>query len=234
MIAAVFGSVTSEAAQPLLLDFGPVQTCLTELGEHIDNLDRLVAIQSDKPGFAQEKKQKVGELAQLAAEVCGATLSYAEKAGNERLAAKLNIPATELSSGKDSVIVSNCRNIHKAASSVVDELGEFKVTAPKLKALKQKTDDYKKLSTMPRQAAASRKAATRRIPVVLRQASRLLRKRLDPLMVPFKATEPEFYAQYKAARRIVQPGTGESAENAKAKKAKAASISQPTTVPKAA
>ena len=234
MIAAVFGSVTSEAAQPLLLDFGPVQTCLTELGEHIDNLDRLVAIQSDKPGFAQEKKQKVGELAQLAAEVCGATLSYAEKAGNERLAAKLNIPATELSSGKDSVIVSNCRNIHKAASSVVDELGEFKVTAPKLKALKQKTDDYKKLSTMPRQAAASRKAATRRIPVVLRQATRLLRRRLDPLMVPFKATEPEFYAQYKAARRIVQTGTVESAATAKAKKAKAASISQPTTVPKAA
>lgn len=231
MIAAVFGSATSEAAQPLLLDFGPVQACLTELGGHIDNLDRLVAIQSDKPGFAQEKKQKVGELAQLAAEVCGATVSYAEKAGNERLAAKLNIPTTELSSGKDSAIVSNCRNIHKAASSVVNDLGEFKVTAPKLVALKQKTDDYKKLSTMPRQAAASRKAATRRIPVVLRQASRLLRKRLDPLMVPFKATEPEFYAQYTAARRIVQPGSTGNADNAKAKKA---SAPQPTTVPKAA
>ena len=231
MIAAVFGSATSGEAQPLLLDFGPVQACLTELGEHIDNLDRLVAIQSDKPGFAQEKKQKVSELAQLTAEVCGATLSYAEKAGNERLVAKLNIPTTELSSGKDSAIVSNCRNIHKAASSVVDVLGEFKVTSAKLKALKQKTDDYKKLSTMPRQAAASRKAATRRIPVVLRQASRLLRKRLDPLMVPFKATELEFYAQYKAARRIVQPGSTGNADNAKAKKA---SASQPTTVPKAA
>ena len=146
--------------------------------------------------------------------------------GRQRtLAAKLNIPATELSSGKDSAIVSNCRNIHKAAPSLVDDLGEFKVTAPKLKALKQKTDDYKKLSTMPRQAAASRKAATRRMPVVLRQASRLLRKRLDPLMVPFKATEPEFYAQYKAARRIVQPGT---AGTAKAKKGNAA---QATTIP---
>lgn len=234
MVAAVFGSATSEEAQPLLLDFGPVQACLTELGEHIDNLDRLVAIQSDKPGFAQEKKQKVGELAQLAAEVCGATVAYAEKAGNERLAAKLNIPATKLSSGKDSAIVSNCRNIHKAASSVVGDLGEFKVTAPKLKALKQKTDEYKKLSTMPRQAAAARKAATRRIPVVLRQASRLLRKRLDPLMVPFKVSEPEFYAQYKAARRIVQPGSAESAANAKAKKAKAANQPQPTTMPKAA
>ena len=225
------GSITSDEAKPLLLDFGPVQVCLTELGEHIDNLDRLAALQSDKPGFAQEKKQKVSELAQLAAEVCGATLSYAEKAGNERLAAKLNIPTTELSSGKDSAIVSNCRNIHKAASSVVNDLGEFKVTVPKLKALKQKTDDYKKLATMPRQAAASRKAATRRIPVVLRQASRLLRKRLDPLMLPFKATEPEFYAQYKAACRIVQAGTADSADSAKAK---AATGSQPTTVPKAA
>ena len=228
MLAAVFGSTTSDEAKPLLLDFGPLQTCITELGEHIDDLDRLAALQSDKPGFAQEKKQKVGELAQLAAEVCGAALSYAEKAGNQRLAAKLNIPASELSSGTGNAIIANCRNIHIAASSVADELGEFKVTSAKLKALKQKTDDYKKLSTTPRQAASKRKSATRRIPVVLRQASRLLRKRLDPLMVPFKATEPEFYAQYKAARRIVQPA---SADNAKAKKAGA---SQPVTMPKAA
>ena len=231
MIAAVFGSVSSEEAQPLLADFAPVQTCITELSTHLDTSDRLIAVQSDKPGFAQEKSQKVAELAQLAAEVCGSTLAYAEQTGDERLAAKLNIPFTKLSSGKDSRIISNCRNIHKAASSVVDSLGEFKVTPAKLKALKQKVDDYKTLSTKPREAIAERKAATRRISVVLRQATRLLRKRLDPLMVPFKASDPEFYAQYKAARRIVKPGSTDSANTKKDQKT---NVSQPTPIAKAA
>jgi hypothetical protein len=227
MIAGVYGTVTSEEAQPLLADIGPVQTCITTISSHLDDLDRLIATQNDKPGFAQEKAQKLSELSQLAAEVCGATLAYAEESGNERLAAKVSIPCTKFSKGKDSKIVSHCRNIHKAASSVVDSLGEFKVTAAKLKALKQKTDDYKALSTKSREAAAARKAATGRIPVVIRQAVRLLRKRFDPLMVPFKATDPEFYAQYRAARRIVKPGSADA-------KKKIAKVSQPASVPKAA
>jgi hypothetical protein len=155
-------------------------------------------------------------------------VAYAEQSGDERLAAKLNIPFSKLSSGKDSRITSNCRNIHKAASSVADSLGEFKVTAAKLKALKQKTDDSKKLSTKPREALAERKAATRSIPVRLRQATRLLRRQLDPLLTPFKASHPEFYAHYKAARRIVRPGTAAGVDSAKVRSA------QPTTVPKAA
>jgi len=86
-------------------------------------------------------------------------------------------------------------------------------------------------SRSPREAATEREAATKRIPVVLRQATRLLRKRLDPLMVPFKATNPEFYAQYKAARRIVKPGT---AGSAKTRKNQNLSVSQPTAIAKAA
>ena len=232
MIAGVYGTITSEEVQPLLADVAPIQTCIKDLGTHLENLDRIVAVQSDKSGFAQEKEQKVAELAQLAAEVCGSTVAYAEQSGDERLAAKLNISFTKLSTGKDSRIISNCRNIHKAASSVVDSLGEFKVTAAKLKSLKQKTDDYKSLSTKPREAAAERKAATKSIPVVLRQATRLLGRRLDPLLVPFKASNPEFYAQYKAARRIVKPG---SADGAKARaEQKTTSLSQPAPVAKAA
>ena len=58
-----------------------------------------------------------------------------------------------------------------------------------------------------------------------------MRKRLDPLMVPFKATNPEFFAQYQAARRIVKPGTVGSA---KTKKNQNISVSQPTPIAKAA
>jgi hypothetical protein len=66
--------------------------------------------------------------------------------------------------------------------------------------------------TKPRQAAAARKAARKRIPVLIRPAVKLLRRRLDPLMLPFKTSEPEFYAQYKGARRIVKPARPDAKE----------------------
>ena len=205
MIASVFGTCTSTAAENLLRDHGPIQLCITETGTHIGSLDTLASAQEETPRFAQEKKQRLAELSQLAAEICGAGLSYATKAEDDRLATKFTVPVTDFAKGKDGKIITRCRNLHKAASPLADVLAEYKITPARLKALKQKTDEYKTLSTKPREAAAARKAATKRIPAVIRQATKLLRQRLDPLMVPFKTSEPEFYAQYKAARRIVKP-----------------------------
>jgi hypothetical protein len=39
--------------------------------------------------------------------------------------------------------------------------------------------------------------------VLFARASTLLRSRLDRLMVPFQTSQPEFYASYLAARRVV-------------------------------
>jgi len=234
MIAGVYGTITSEEVQPLLADVAPIQTCIKDLGAHLENLDRIVAVQSDKPGFAQKKEQKVAELAQLAAEVCGSTVAYAEPSGDERLAAKLNIPFTKLSTGKSSRIISNCRNIRKAASSVVDSLGEFKVTAAKLKSLKQKTDDYKSLSTKPREAAAERKAATKIIEHSGGAAAgdSSVGQAAGAIAGAFQGEQPGILRACQAARRIVKPG---SADGAKARaEQKTTNLSRPAPVAKAA
>jgi hypothetical protein len=55
MFGSVHGFVTSPEAQPVLADLAPAQTCIAELGTQIETLDRLVAVQNDKSGFAQEK-----------------------------------------------------------------------------------------------------------------------------------------------------------------------------------
>ena len=90
-------------------------------------------------------------------------------------------------------IVTLCRGMHRVAAPLTQAFKSNKITAEKFFSLKTETDDYKKSYTKPRQAIATAKAEKKQLPVVLRDPSNLLRTQLDPIMVQFKATEPEFY-----------------------------------------
>lgn len=50
---------------------------------------------------------------------------------------------------------------------------------------------------------SDRKGAGQQFPVLFRRASKLLRSRVDKLVVPFKKSHLEFYGAYKAARKTV-------------------------------
>ena len=89
----------------------------------------------------------------------------------------------------------------------MEALADYGVTAAKLTALKKKIDGFEALHTKPRQNISNRSAATARLPQLLRQADEILRGRLDPLVVQFKVSAPEFYNAYQAACNIVDiPG----------------------------
>lgn len=229
MFKAIFGVVSAPESEPHLEDFDSAQTVITKLEGKIEVLEDLVLTQTDQAGAREEKQQARQSLVSLAVQIVGAILQYAHDKGDKRLEKKAGISATALGKAKDSKLVALCRGIHKMAVPLTQALQPSKITAGKIASLKTQTDDYKKSYTKPRQAIATGKAATKQFPVVLRQASNILRKELDPLMVQFKETAPEFYARYKAARRIVKP-----AVNPDKKKKKSANATPNVNVPKAA
>ena len=53
--------------------------------------------------------------------------------------------------------------------------------------------------------------------------ARLLRSRVDRLMVPFKSSEPDFHGGYRAARKIVNRAATRSSAKVKALKKRDAS-----------
>ena len=93
-------------------------------------------------------------------------------------------------------------------------LADYGVTAAKLLAFKKKIDGFEALQTKPRQNISNRSAATRRLPELLRQADEVLRRRLDPLVVQFKLSAPEFYEAYQTASSIVDIPGGREEESA--------------------
>ena len=63
----------------------------------------------------------------------------------------------------------------------------------------------------PRAAVVQRSASTYQLPVAFDEVDELLAKEIDPLLVRFKKkTEPAFYADYQAARIIIDRPGGRS------------------------
>ena len=236
MAKSTYGTVSSEDAEPLLEDFASVNTVITKLGEKIDAIEDLVLTQTDISAASEEKQQSRKALITLTNEIVGAILSYAHSKEDKRLEKKASLILTNLPKARDSRLVAFCRGAHKMAAPLTQSLKSSKITAEKIASLKTQTDAYKKDYTKPRQAIAVGKAATKRLPVLVRQVSTLLRKGLDPLLVQFKETDPEFHAKYRAARRIVRPSVSAAAGKKTRVSKKPATATTPSTVnvPKAA
>lgn len=205
MFKSVDGTMSSEKHAPLTADFTALQNGLTKLALKIDQLEDTVLTQTDLSAAAEEKKQDRTNLISSAVLLTGALLCLSQNTSDKRLEKKASISVSTLNKAKDSKLVALCRGIHKMAAPLAQALKPCQITAAQIADFKQQTDDYKKNYTKPREAIATGKAATKRLPVLVRETSSLLRKEIDPLMVQFKKTEPEFYAKYKAARRLVKP-----------------------------
>ena len=54
-----------------------------------------------------------------------------------------------------------------------------------------------------RQGAAKKAAANGALPRLFQQGRNILTRRIDRLMVQFRTSAPEFYAEYKTPRKIV-------------------------------
>ena len=180
-----------------------VGQCCDELAEVTSTIEDLAVIQMSKSGFAEAKKTSKIQLGDLANEVAAAVVSYAGSIDDEVLAGRCEFSRSQITKGPDPEVIARCKDIHATATEVAGSLGEFGVTPAKLSSLQGKIDTFDKLSTKPRQAVGKSSSATKRLPTLFRQASRILRLRLDKVMVQYKAIQPDLYNRYRTARKVV-------------------------------
>jgi hypothetical protein len=89
------------------------------------------------------------------------------------------------------------------------------VTPATLTAFQAKIDAFDAVRMSPRDAIKQSAAATKRLPKLFRKMRVLLTKRLDPLIAPFKETNPELWSEYKTARKLVNLPTTQSDKKSK-------------------
>jgi hypothetical protein len=163
-------------------------------------------------GAVAAKLRAQEALAVAGHEIAAAIHACATAAGDEELAAEVDFSLSDLSKGHPVSIIALCTRIGAIASEELAMLADYNITQAKLTALTRKIEAFEKVCSKPRQNVAKKVAANRALPRLFKQACNILTRRLDRLMVQFRTSAPEFYAEYKSARKIVNPPTSQNGE----------------------
>jgi hypothetical protein len=194
-----------------LEEFG---TIVLDIGSHAQLAGAVIT------GIAVDKGASANTLCALAAKIAGLIYAYAAKTGNNTLKAAVNFSKSDLRALKDAELAPACRNVHGAGVANLAALKDYGVTAAKLAELQTAIDAYAAMVAGPRDAIVGRSVTKANIRDKFTKADFILRELLDKLIEGFAGDHPDFVAQYKSARKIVDPKSkakenGEGDENAK-------------------
>ena len=139
--------------------------------------------------------------------MAGGIHSYATEIGDGELAGKVSYSESRLPKGGPARLVARAETIVDLANKNLEALSEQNITEEKVTDLEAKIAAVKKAAGKPRASTVDRSAANKELIRLRRKGNTILKGRLDKLMVQFRDTNPEFYAKYKAARRIVNLAT---------------------------
>jgi hypothetical protein len=193
-----------EANESVYKNVPAVVTTSGELDDLVTAILTAQRAQASAEGLAAAKTSVREDLAEAAYEIASLVHACAQQHGVEEVASRTDLSRTDVQSGKEAKFIDRIKGILDDAALLVDDLGDCGVTPAKLKALKDLVAKFEKVKPLPRNGVSDGSSATRRLSVLFARTSKLLRTRLDRLVVQFKKTNPEFYEAYQTARKIVK------------------------------
>jgi len=185
-----------------------------DLSGHIETIDTLAqASNGNTTGLTADKRAARDAMTVATLEIAGAVAAYASDEENGELHAKVDYSLSDLRRVRDTEIAGVCLNIHDAAKANLAALADFGVTAKKLTELKGKIDAYSGTVSKPRTAKSNKSATSKLLVVEFGATDNVLSRRLDRLMMQFKATQPAFFSAYSTARLIVDNRASRNGSN---------------------
>jgi hypothetical protein len=200
------------------------QECLEKTPTHIltkkpaiAGLTTKLATLNDKIKAANDKQKGVtggssadkiaarDQLLILVSGVGGNILSYATANSKIELAGQMTKQLKKLEKISDTEFLSKCRIIHSNAVTEVANLGPYGITVETNEEMKIKIDDYDTMAKAFRNKQSEKKVATSFIAGFMKEATKLLRKEIDPVI--YSLTDEKAYVdKYRNDREIIDLG----------------------------
>lgn len=195
-------------------DLYAANTALTKaratLAELVQDLDPTATTQqgaarTESPGAV--KKATKNLLAERTAEVAAALLALADETQDISLHTDADYTERQLQRATDNDLLRIAKNIHARATEHAQALAAQAVTPAELTELQAALDAFRAEMTAPRTTIASGKALKQQITADLRQATALLRNRIDKFLLRYRRPQPQFFAAYQSARQVINTAT---------------------------
>lgn len=162
---------------------------------------------SNTTGVARDKASLRSSL-DTSCEGLGFTLAaYAGNTGNNTLYAEVYKPLSEIKGIRDDSITTFARLLHSRATTHLANLADYGVTVASLSAFQTLINTYDSDSQKPKIAIDDRKAAVTSLKTQIKDSLVWTKKVLDKLVIPLRATHPDFVAAYLNDRAIVDTGS---------------------------
>lgn len=177
----------------------------------VDHVMGAIKIESGKQqapttGATATKTQARDALEDNVLEIADQLSALAASQHNPELAAQVEITRSSLDRLSDDELEVFAKRVIGLTTKYLGPLGEYLVGQAEIDELTGLTTTFVTLKTAPRSSVVERSSSTAALPELLAKASLILRGRIDKLVSRLRNTQPEFVAQYRAARVIVDRG----------------------------
>jgi len=174
------------------------------LSARIGEIHELAQIQNQPLEVTTARRDRIfEELADAALAVAAAATSLAQDRGDGELLRAARVAPSEFSVPRRSRRVWLAQRVHDAAQGVLEHLAPYGVTEETLASLRVRIEAATAGIHLPRTAVTSRRAATQRLVALFREVDGLFKDGIDRLVLRLRKSQPQFYADYRAARQLV-------------------------------
>lgn len=173
----------------------------------VQNINQTVVDQRRKiTGVTKDKLEARNKAVKSGLLISEAIRAYASVIGNHKMADRVKINSSELNKGRDTVILADLRVILETAEQNIDQLADYDITQDMIDELAGLIEAFAAVLENPRQAITNRSKATKKLKEQILEADLILKNRLDNLISRFREMNPDFWNQYKDARKIINHG----------------------------
>ena len=159
--------------------------------------------EKDLTGITTDKIIALENLADTTVEIAGAVYSYAHDKNDNALMARVNYKPTIIEKMSQSELIVAAGIVLEEALKVNQaDLANEGISAEELTTYKELISFFKEIKSSKHEAVIDRSGTTEKLNKLFKEASSLVKDKLDRLAVQFKRKDPEFYLKYKAARTI--------------------------------
>jgi hypothetical protein len=186
----------------------PFAEAVAELETLIAGIDAIwQSTDEDQSGLVIEKNSIKVEVIDDDFEIASQLFAMASKTGDNTLKSKVNYQKSEFVGMRDAELTVNSKSILGFARAYITALSPYNITENRLAQFEALIARYENSLPVARVSVSERKADNAKLKELLAHSKVLLKDQVKRMMSSFVKTNPDFYAGYVNASKVVDYGT---------------------------
>lgn len=181
---------------------------MTKLDNYIQTIANLIELQeTNRTGYATGKETTREEVINNIFVLAGQVKSFAINTNNPVLIDEVKYTFSQFTAMADNRLLTTSNRIITKAKDHLADLADYGATAASVADIEAMVISYTNKISQPRNATSQKTEETLQLENTFKLTDKLLKVKMDTLVIIVKNSDPEFYNVYHKNRKIIGPGS---------------------------